>query len=90
MRIVALIGYGATLALIAVGVVAAFANKEVSINPNDFGLSFAAHATLLATLFPGLWLARACGYVLVSVRTTRRQALPASGSPFGPSKQATG
>jgi hypothetical protein len=33
-----------------------------------------AHAALLAVLFSGLGLARACGYVLVSVRSARRQA----------------
>ncbi len=33
-----------------------------------------AHVALLAVLFSGLGLARACGYVLVSVRSARRQA----------------
>ena len=74
VRILALIGYVTTLAIIALGVVAALAIKGVYINPNDLSLSFilVTHTALLATLFSGLGLARACGYVLVSVQTTRR------------------
>jgi hypothetical protein len=84
VRIVALIGYGATLAIIAVGVVTAFAIKGVSINPSDFGLTLAAYSALLATLFSGLGLARACGYVLVSVPTTRRHGSASRQPPPGP------
>jgi hypothetical protein len=74
VRILVLIGYVTTLAIIALGVVATYAINGVSIN---LRLILVSHTALLATLFPGLWLARACGYVLVSVRTTRRHG-PAS------------
>jgi MFS family permease len=85
-RIVVLVTYAFSLAVIFAGL--AVASSGGSQSPVERFFFFAVlHAALLATLFSGLGLARACGYEMVSIRTARRQALPASGSPFGPSEE---
>jgi hypothetical protein len=70
-RILVLTGYLVTLASIPVVVVMLTSPGMVSpLEPLAYLLL--VHAGLLATLFAGLGLARACGYVLVSVRSARR------------------
>jgi hypothetical protein len=87
VRIVVLIGYLLALATIATGVAAAVTIRGVRVNPNGLGFFLVLNAALLATLLFGLWLARTCGYVLVSVRSARRKPLPAPGSPFAPGEE---
>ena len=88
VRIGVLMGYVITLTAILVGVVVAASEGRVSPE-GPLGYFLLLHAGLLATLFSGLGLARACGYVLVSVRTAR-QTLSAGTSPFGPAEEAPG
>jgi hypothetical protein len=77
VRIVALVGYLITVATIVTGVAVAVWGRAAFIMeaPGFFRL----HVALLATLLSGLWLARGCGYVLVSVRTARRRLSPLDG-----------
>jgi hypothetical protein len=74
VRIASLVGYLIAAATIAVCVTVAVSRR---ILPTDeVGFFMALHVALFATLLSGLWLARTCGYVLISVRSTRRgQAL---------------
>jgi len=81
-RIMVLAGYLAALTAIPVGVVLVvqWASGRMVVwywEPLVCGLL--VHAGLLATLFSGLGLARACGYVLVSVRSVRRRPAPLDG-----------
>ena len=89
VRVVVLMAYAFALVVIFVGlVVVSSGGRPSPVEPFFF---FAVlHAALLATLFSGLGLARACGYQMVSIRTARRQALPAAGSPFGPKEETPG
>jgi hypothetical protein len=84
VRIVVLAGYLLTLATIVLGIVTAVSlaasGRTVRIlEPMAFAAFLASHVALLVTLLSGLWLARACGYVLVSVRTARRRLAPLDG-----------
>jgi hypothetical protein len=78
VRIVALTGYLITVATIAMGVVLAVSGgRAASLEGLFFFLLL--HVGLLAAVLSGLGLARACGYVLVSVRTARRRLAPLDG-----------
>ena len=70
VRIIALAGYLVAVAAIALGVAAKVAYK---VPAEEIYFVLLLHAALLAVLFSGLGLARACGYVLISVRSTRRR-----------------
>jgi hypothetical protein len=86
VRVVVLMTYAFALVAIFVGLVVAIdGGRQSPVEPFFF---FAVlHAALLATLFSGLGLARACGYQMVSIRTARRQALPPAESPSSPSEE---
>jgi hypothetical protein len=86
VRIMALIGYLVTLATIALGVTLAVSGGTVPTEA--IFVLLLLHATLLATVLSGLALARACGYVLVSVRSARRQRASATASPSTPGEEA--
>jgi len=78
VRIVVLMGYLITMATIAIGVMWAVLGAGMPFREEVSGW-FLLHAGLLATLFSGLGLARACGYVLVSVWSARRQRVASDG-----------
>jgi hypothetical protein len=77
-RIVGLVGYLVGLAVVFVALVAAISGARGEISEIG-GCFLVLHVGLLATVLSGLGLARACGYVLVSVRSTRRRQAPPDG-----------
>ncbi len=77
VRIVALMGYLITMATILMGVVLAVSGGNN--RPEAILFFLLLHAVLFATVLSGLGLARACGYVLVSVRSARRQRVASDG-----------
>ncbi len=87
VRIVVLIVYLTILATIGLGVVAAVSRRAMLLPPEGLGYVLLLHAALLATVLSGLGLARACGYVLVSVRSARRPPLPATAPPSAPGEE---
>lgn len=86
VRIGVLTGYLITMATAAIGVTVAVSGRDVP--PDAIAFFLLLHVALLATLFSGLWLAGACGYVLVSVRSARRRPPAETGSPFAPSEES--
>ena len=78
VRIGWFVGYLGGLAAIAASLVAAFSTRQREV-PEICGCFLVLHVGLLATVFSGLGLARACGYVLVSVRSARRRQAPLDG-----------
>jgi hypothetical protein len=70
LRIIGLIGYLTAAATIAVGVSVVVSGRKV---PEGAIPAVLLHVALFATVLSGVGLARACGYVLVSVRSARRQ-----------------
>jgi hypothetical protein len=88
-RIAVLAGYLITLVAIVLGIVVAVSiatsGRTVWIlEPIAYAAFLAPHVALLATLLSGLGLARACGYVLVSVRSARRRQAPLDGGQQAP------
>ena len=76
VRIAVLLGYLIAVTTIVMGVVLAVSGDAP---PEAIGFVLLLHVGLLATVFSGLGLARACGYVLVSVRSARRQWVASDG-----------
>jgi hypothetical protein len=76
VRIAALMGYLITLAAIAMGVAAAVSGGWAFVGEPQIGFFLLLNVALLATVLSGLGLARACGYVLVSVRSARHRRAP--------------
>jgi MFS family permease len=81
VRVLALIGFLLTSGTVLVGIVNAVSRRAVALEAP--GVVLTLLLGLFATLLSGLGLARACGYVLVSVRTARRGLAPLDGGKVG-------